>query len=96
MIQSISDSSEQMNNNSSSIEALSEVYMDASLKVDEVGEAISTGVEHAQDSLESYSKNSATTEKMISDILRMNDLSSSTSKSIKVIKENVDKLVETL
>jgi len=96
VIQSISDSSEQMNNNSSSIEALSEVYMDASLKVDEVGEAISTGVEHAQDSLESYSKNSATTEKMISDILRMNDLSSSTSKSIKVIKENVDKLVETL
>jgi len=96
VIQSISDSSDQMNRNSSNIESLSEVYTDASLKVDEVGDAISQGVELAQGTMESYTKNASTTEKIISDVLKMDELSSSTSESVKVIKEGVDKLAQTV
>ncbi len=92
VIQSVSDSSDQMNRNSASIESLSEVSMDASGKVDEVGDAIEIGVRLAIGTLESYSKNAATTENMILDVLEMNKLSTSTHESIKVIKEGVEKL----
>jgi len=92
VIQSISDSSQQMNNNASSIESLSAISMEASTKVDEVGEAIELGVDLAIDTLESYSKNAVTTENMISNVLKMNELANSTHESVKVIKEEVEKL----
>ena len=92
VIQSISDSSQQMNNNASSIVALSEVSMAASTKVDEVGEAIDLGVVLAIETQDSYSKNADTTEKMISDVLEMNELAHSTHDSVKVIKDEVEKL----
>jgi len=96
VIQSISDSSDQMNNNASGIESLSAVSMEASVKVDEVGEAIEIGVGLAIGTLDSYSKNAETTEKMISDVLKMNALSHSTDESVKVIKEGVDQLANTV
>ena len=96
VIQAISDSSGQMNVNSQSIEELSEVSMAASSNVDEVGEAIETGIKLAARTLESYSKNAATTEKMIEDVLHINQLSNSTYESVEVIKKGVDKLVQTI
>ena len=96
VIQAISDSSDQMNRNSKSIEELSEVSMAASGNVDEVGDAIESGVALATRTVESYSKNAATTEGMIVDVLEINKLSNSTNESINVIKEGVDKLIETL
>ena len=96
VIQAISDSSDQMNSNSKSIEELSEVSMAASSNVDEVGDAIESGVALAARTVESYSKNAATTEEMIVDVLEINKLSNSTNESINVIKEGVDKLFDTL
>ncbi len=94
VIQSISDSSDQMNRNASNIESLSEVSMNASVNVDDVGDAIELGVTLASGTLESYAKNAARTEKMVNDVLEIDKLSNSTKESIEVINESVDKLAE--
>jgi len=96
VIQSISDSSQQMNDNASGIESLSIVSMEASTKVDEVGDAVALGVGLAVETLESYSKNASTTEKMISDVLVMSKLTNSAHESVEVIKDGVDKLANTI
>jgi len=96
VIQSISDSSQQMNDNASGIETLSAISMEASTRVDEVGDAIEVGVGLAIGTLESYSKNANTTEKMIADVLVMSELTNSAHESIEVIKDGVDELANTI
>ena len=92
VIQSISDTSDQMNKNSKNIEKLSEISMDSSDKINEVGEAIAIGVELANGTLNSYSKNASNTEHIIENISKINELSTNTSSSIEVIKNEVDEL----
>jgi len=92
VIQSISDTSDQMNKNSKSIENLSEVSLDSSAKVDQVGASIVVGVELANGTLQSYSKNASSSENIIENISKINELSNNTCESIGVIKNGVDKL----
>jgi len=96
VIQSISDTSDQMNRNSKSIESLSEVSMDSSAKIYEVGEAIEIGVTLANGTLDSYLKNASNAEKIIENIVKINELSNNTSDSIVVIKNEVDELAQTV
>ena len=94
VIQSISDTSDQMNKNSKNIESLSETSMDSSAKIYEVGEAIKVGVSLANGTLDSYSKNASSAEKIIENIVQINELSNNTSDSIVVIKNEVNELAQ--
>ena len=96
VIQSISDSSDQMNKNALSVAAISEISMNASSNVEEVGEAITLGVGLATGTLQSYSKNGANTEQMLENVLKMDALSKSTKASITVIKESVNELAQSV
>jgi len=94
--QSISDTSDQMNKNSKTIENLAEISIDASSRMDEVGDAIVTGVELADGTMRSYSQNASTTEKIIENVIQANELSNNSHKSIDVIKDGVDSLAKTI
>ena len=96
VIQSIGDTSDQMNKNSKNIESLSETSMDSSAKIHEVGEAIEVGVTLANGTFESYSKNASKAEKIIENIVQINELSNNTNESIAIIKNEVDELAQTV
>ncbi len=92
VIQSITDSSEQMNINSANIESVFKTSTSTSTNVGEVGDAVQIGVKLASNTLRSYSKNAATIERIILDMLGINKLSNNTDDSIKVIRHGIDKL----
>ena len=94
--QSINDTSGQMNKNSKTIENLAEISIDASNKMEEVGEAIMTGVELADGTMKSYSQNASTTEHIIENVVKANELSSNSHKSIDVIKAGVNELAKAI
>jgi len=92
VIQSISDSSDQMNRNSKNIESLAEISMDSVSKIDAVSSAIVLGVTSANSTLESYSKNATNSENMIESVTKIDELSNQTSNSIATIKEEIEEL----
>ena len=96
VIQSISDSSEQMNKNATNIESLSETSRNTSSNVDEIGDAIDMSVTLSNSTLHSYSKNSQSTSKMIEDVLEISEFSKSTRVSVEIIKESVDELAQSV
>ena len=96
VIQSISDSSEQMNINSTSIELISKMSTDTSTSVSEVGDTIEIGVQLASNTLQSYLKNADAIEKIIVNMLDINKLSNNTNDSIKVIKKGIEELATTV
>lgn len=96
VIQSITDSSEQMNISSANIELVSKISTDTSTNVGEVGDTIEIGVQLASNTLQSYSKNADAIEKIIVDMLDINKLSNNTDGSIKVIRKGIDKLAITV
>jgi len=94
VIQSISDSSEQMNLSSKKIENISEISLDSSNKIDSVTEAISIGVNLADNTLQSYVKNASSSEEIIENISKIESLSTNTSNSVRIIREEVAELAE--
>jgi methyl-accepting chemotaxis protein len=92
--QSISDSSDQMNSNSQSIESLAEVSLNVSAQMDEVNSSIQESVTSAQTTEESYEINASKSEKIITDISEIDKLSQNSYESVQVIKNGVNKLSE--
>ena len=92
--QSISDSSDQMNKSSKTIESIAHISSEASIKIDEVSSLISVGVGLAQNTIDSYSINAQKSEDIIGNVAKINDLSSVTHDNIKVIKNSVENLSE--
>ena len=90
--QSISDTSDQMNSSSKSIEVLAEISMEASSKIDEVSIVLGEGVELAQHTIDSYTNNAKKSEEIISNISEIDKLSSNSHNSIQGIKNNVKSL----
>ena len=96
VIQSISESSDQMNVNAKNVENLSDLSMKSSAKVDIVTEAIGVGESLAYTTLESYAKNAKNTEDIVEKISKVNSLSSITKGSVETIKNGVDELANVI
>ena len=92
--QSISDSSDQMNSNSQTIESLAQISMDVSAQMDEVNDSISYSDTSAQTTVDSYTLNASKSEEIIGNVSEIDKLSHNSYESIKVIKRGVDKLSE--
>ena len=90
--QSISDTSDQMNSSSKSIETLAEISMEASAKIEEVSVVLGEGVILAQHTIDSYTYNAKKSEEIISNVSKIDELSANSHDSIQVIKENVESL----
>jgi len=90
--QSISDTSDQMNNSSESIETLAEISMEASSRIEEVSKVLVEGVELAQHTIDSYTNNAKKSEEIISNVSKIDELSSNSHESIMVIQKNVENL----
>ncbi|HEY9203324.1 MAG TPA: methyl-accepting chemotaxis protein [Sulfurimonas sp.] len=90
--QSINDTSEQMNRSSQSIESLAELSTDASKRMESISQAICNGVVLAERTVESYTQNAKTTEEIIGNIVKIDELSKRSNESIKVIKNSVEEL----
>lgn len=94
VIQSVTDSSEQMNKNSKIIENLADVSIDVSNKMDEASDSIQNGVTLADGTVKSYTQNATKTEEIIGEISKINDFSHASSESIHIIKSSVDELAK--
>jgi len=92
--QSISDSSDQMNSNSQTIESLAQISIDVSAQMDEVNSSIEQSVTSSQTTVESYTLNASRSEAIIGNISEIDKLSHNSYESIKVIKNGVDNLSE--
>ena len=90
--QSISDTSDQMNRSSKSIESLAEVSMEASSRMEEVSGAITQGVNLAEGTVNSYTINASKAEEIIGKISKIDELSQDSHESIKIIKNSVEEL----
>jgi len=90
--QSISDTSDQMNSSSKSIETLAEISMEASEKIEEVSVVLGEGVNLAQHTIDSYTYNAKKSEEIISNVAKIDELSANSHDSIQVIKVNVESL----
>ncbi|MEA3227975.1 MAG: methyl-accepting chemotaxis protein [Campylobacterota bacterium] len=90
--QSISDTSEQMNNSSKSIEVLATVSMEASSRIDSVTESIKESVNLSEATIKSYTTNALKSENIITDISTVNNLSKESYESLDIIRTNVDRL----
>jgi len=66
--------------------------MKSSVKIDAVNEVIHTSVSLATATLEGYSKNATSTENILKDISKVNQLSNNTKESVETIKNGVDEL----
>ena len=94
--QSISDTSQQMNQNSKGIETLAEISSDVSNKMEDISSQIMKGVTSADTTVKSYSQNAAKAEKIIENVSKINELSNKSGHSIDVIKTSVDELTQLL
>ncbi|OHE10383.1 MAG: hypothetical protein A2513_05820 [Sulfurimonas sp. RIFOXYD12_FULL_33_39] len=90
--QSINDTSTQMNDNSKIIESLAEVSIEASQRMDSISHAIDNGVTLAEKTVSSYTQNTATTEEIINNIIKIDELSQKSNESVKIIKNSVEGL----
>ena len=90
--QSISDTSQQMNISSQTIESLAGLSTDASSHMQSISEAISNGVTLAEATVESYTQNAKTTEEIIENVTKIDELSKRSNESVKIIKESVEEL----
>ena len=90
--QSISDTSDQMNNSSESIEVLAKISMEASSRMDGISEAIKESVSLSESTIKSYTLNAGKSEEIISDISTIDELSRGNYKNLELIKKNVDTL----
>jgi len=92
--QSISDTSEQMNRGSKSIESLAEVSLEASSKMDKVSASVDESTVLAEGTVSSYTQNANKTEEIIANVSKVDKLSEDTYDSIVVIKEGVNNLAK--
>jgi len=92
--QSISDTSDQMNRGSKSIESLAEVSLEASARMDKVSASVDESTVLAESTVSSYTQNATKTEEIISDVSKVDKLSEDTYKSIVVIKNGVNDLAK--
>ena len=90
--QSISDTSDQMNTSSESIEILAKVSMEASTKMDDISNAIKESVSLSESTIQSYTLNASKAEEIINNISTVDELSKGNHKNLELIKKNVDTL----
>jgi methyl-accepting chemotaxis protein len=90
--QSINETSQQMNMSSQTIESLAELSTDTSKRMQSISHAIDKGVTLAETTVESYTQNAKTTEEIIGNIAKIDELSKRSNECIKVIKESVKEL----
>jgi len=96
VIQSVTDSSEQMNINSKAIENVTEISIEASTKMEEANEAIKNGVSLAEGTVNSYTQNASQAEKIIEEVSKIDAFSHKSNESIKLIKLSVDDLAKSI
>ena len=96
VIQSVTDSSEQMNSNSKAIENVTEISIEASTKMEEANEAIKNGVSLAEGTVNSYTQNASQAEKIIEEVSKIDAFSHKSNESIKLIKLSVDDLAKSI
>ncbi|EQB39074.1 hypothetical protein M947_07895 [Sulfurimonas hongkongensis] len=94
--QSISDTSQQMNMSSQTVESLAELSTDASKRMQGISNAIGNGVTLAEATVDSYTQNAKTTEEIIENITKIDELSKRSNESVKVIKESVEELSQVI
>ncbi len=90
--QSISDTSDQMNDSSKSIELLSTTSVEVTSKMQGVTDAIKESVSLSENTIKSYTVNAKKTEEIISDVSIINNLSQDSHDSLKIIRDNVESL----
>ena len=92
VIQSIQETSDQMNRNSSDVEKLSEVSLNASEKLEDTATLMTEATQLANNSLQNNIANAKNTEKIIKQILTVDYLSQNNSTSVIEIQKQMDKL----
>ena len=92
VIQSIQETSEQMNRNSSDIEKLAEISLNASDKLENTGILMTEATQLANNSLQNNIANAKNTEKIIQQIIAVDNLSLDNSTIVIEIQKQMDKL----
>ncbi len=96
VIQSIQETSEQMNRNSTEIEQLAEISLSASEKLANTGELMYQAKEMSEESLSSNDKTNKSAEEIINKIVSVNALSQKNSDSVVEIQKKMKQLQEML
>jgi len=92
--QSINNSSDQMNKGSKTIETLANVSQKASVKMENVSNAVNDSTLLVEATVKSYTQNATKTENIISHVSKIDKLSEVTNRSIGVIKKEVNNLAK--
>ncbi|WP_294966075.1 methyl-accepting chemotaxis protein [Sulfurimonas sp.] len=99
IVQSIVDSSDQMNANAKKVEELSGTAIGVEEKITELSSVMGEAVVMADKTVENYIQTGKDTERIIDGISKVNDLSSKNARSVEEIASSADhmnKMTETL
>lgn len=99
IVQSITDSSEQMTSNSKKVEELSHTAISVEEKITKLSSVMSNATSMAENTVTSYIETGKSIEGIISSVTQINDLSSQNARSVEEIAsaaEHLNKMTETL